>query len=374
MEDNIYELSKAWKQLDESFTRIDEKKSNIPKKPGSGHIGKQGKAGPHDNKAWAAAKGFKKPKHKGKEIDENAGCGATVAPAINPTNPSDPTNGINARKLGEKKKVCKESFGLPGLGGPAPEVPEVPEIGLGAGGLGAELETEPAVADIIASLQSRYPGAIIEISVTAPDGHRFSDTDIACATEVANASEAPEELGGAWAKVEGEGEEGEEEESDEGTKPLKEAYPPSFGKKDDSAEGETEEEGGEDEGEEEEAPEKPSFGGEKEEGGEDEGGEEEGEIGGCAGITQDCITLSPEGWSDFIAQVDSQVGGEEMGGEEMGGEEGEIEDAGMEEPEAEVDEGVSEPGPGGSGGPDRKWGTKIGTPKPTQKPVPPKKV
>lgn len=370
MEDNIYELSKAWKQLDESFTRIDEKKSNVPKKPGSGHIGKQGKAGPHDNKAWAAAKGFKKPKHKGKEIDENAGaCGATVAGGGNVA----PFKAKLGQKPCKPGQPCNESFGLPGLGGPAPEVPEVPEIGLGAGGLGAELETEPAVADIIASLQSRYPGAIIEISVTAPDGHRFSDTDIACATEVANASEVPEELGGAWAKVDGEGEEGEEEESDEGTKPLKEAYPPSFGKKDDSAEEETEEpaeEGGEEE-EKDEAPEKPSFGGEKEDGGEEEG--EEGEIGGCAGITQDCITLSPEGWSDFIAQVDSQVGGEEMGGEE-GGEEGEIEDAGMEEPEAEVDEGVSEPGPGGSGGPDRKWGTKIGTPKPTQKPVPPKKV
>jgi hypothetical protein len=361
MEDNIYELSKAWKQLDESFTRLDEKKADIPKKPGSGHIGKQGKAGPHDNKKWAEHKGFKSPKHKnreldensgpevdpwwkkpidhskqnhkghpspspeqkaaskaahnakmkaaqdsidakygkkGKELGENAGAGATTSAGANPGSSAEPygakiskamgtptgkTPNIApyARKLGEKKKTVKENFDIATLAGPHADEGEIePETNV----------ESPAVSDIIASLQARYPGAVIEITVTAPEGHCFTDADVATATEVANATEEPEELGGAWEKSGGEGEEGEEEEmEDADTKPLAESYPPSFGK---SEEGE----------EEEDTEEENNEGAEETEGNEGE----EGEVETASGITKDSISLSPECWSSFLVKADSQ--------------------------------------------------------------------
>jgi hypothetical protein len=322
MEDNIYELSKAWKQLDESFTRIDEKKSKKGLSKNDHQSATKGRA----TQIHGPTKYKPAPRNKKVEIDETTGAAAAIPGGSTSAGPIDATvaGGGNVaqykKKLGEKK-VCKEGFDIASLSGPAPEVPEME--------MGAKVES-PAVSDIIAGLQARYPGAIIEISVTAPDGHRFSDTDIACATEVANASEAPEELGGAWAKVDGEEEEEEEEEgeedSDEGTKPLKEAYPPSFGKKDDAGEEDSGNEEETEEDDEEETEDKPAFGGEKEEG---------EEIESCAGISQDCITLSPEGWSAFLVQVDSQGCGEE-------GSEEEIDESGITEPDPDRDPAVQD--------------------------------
>jgi hypothetical protein len=302
MEDNIYQLSMAWQQLDESWNRLDEKKANKPTIPGSGHIGKQGKAGAHDNKKWAAHKGHKDPKHKGKEVeleeDGGAACGATVAPggAAKTASAFIKQGGVPSKLGAGNKKNLKENFDIASLAGPQAAEVE-PEIGE-TEGIEPEAES-PAVSDIIAAIQARYPGAIIEISVTAPEGHHFSDSDVSCAVEVANSSEEPEELGGAW----------EKENNEEGTKPINEGYPASFGKSEDDGE--------DSEGEEqEESPEHEDTETHEEETseheGDDDSGEEGGEFESAAGITKDCITLAPEAWSAFLVKVDSQpVEGEE---------------------------------------------------------------
>jgi hypothetical protein len=300
MEDNIYELSQAWKQLNENWVKIEEKKSDVPKKPGLGHMGKQGKAGVHDNKKWAEHKGFKAPKHK-KELDENTGAATAIPGGTSSAGPIDATvaGGGNVaqfkKKLGvkteNKKKKLKEEFDIATLAGPqAAEVEIEPEV------------ESPAVSDIIAGLQARYPGAIIEITVTAPEGHCFSDSDVSTATEVANSSEAPEELGGAWEKVNGE----TEEDEDDGTKPLAESYPPSFGKSEETEE--AGEEDTEDENTEEDTEE------DTEEADESEENDDDVEVESAAGIGKESITLSPELWSAFLVQADN--GQEEVEGEE----------------------------------------------------------
>jgi len=344
MEDNYNELNKNWRVLEESWNRVDESKSKKGLSKNDHQSATKGRATQvHKDKK----KAFKRWKWKdGKRIEEvdEAACGGMTAAgagniagvAVNPASQGDVRQAGYAEKLGKKKPNMRENFDLNTLGKPQMAKPmggtppmgkpmAKPPTGMGLGkppvgvgpvaeepdmGMGMEDDMEGGVGDVIAAIQARYPGAVIEITVCAPENHRFSDADLSHATEVANSSEAPEELGGAWEKTGGE--EGMEDE--EGTKPFREEFAPYGGSKDDAGDDEPEEkeepeddEGGDKPAKKEKKDKKPSFGG-----GDDEGGEGGSEVDSCAGITEDSISMSPEAWSEFLGSVD-MAGGEEEG-------------------------------------------------------------
>ena len=249
-----------------------------------------------------------------------AGAGNIAGKAVVPADQDKVTQAGVPDRLNRKGKISSRNLkentiadlATPKL--PAPIEPTEPEV------TDEVTQEEPDIASIVATLKTRYPEAQIYLAVYSPEGYQFSDTDQAIATEIKKSGVAGKDIGGAWEKVGGKDESETKDQEDQNE--LRESYPSFFGKKDTEGSEEEIEEPEETEGDEEteETNEPKDTFGNKEEKSEDsddskepkEKGESEKEY-----VTSDCISLSPEQWSNFIVKADSpEVNPEEQGEQE----------------------------------------------------------
>lgn len=150
---------------------------------------------------------------------------------------------------------------------------------------------EQDITSIISSLKTRYPESNIYICVYSPEGYEFSDTDQNIANEIKSSCGSLKDIGGAWIK---------KGETDSESQEISESYPSSFGQKDNETE-ETEEEN-EDEIEDSEKTESDDEDNEIKDDDKENTNVEKNEK---EYVTSDCISLTPEQWSNFLVKADS---------------------------------------------------------------------
>jgi hypothetical protein len=324
-----YDANQLWAQLSEKWRKLEEsqKKDKHRQIDDMKKARKDNRKEPMPRPAVFTPKNKKGTRGEKKRNDigmanEDAGAGATpgtfagagniAGKAVVPADQDKVTQAGVPDRLNRKGKIASRNLKentIADLSTPIePTEPEVTD----------EVTQEgPDIASIVATLKTRYPEAQIYIAVYSPEGYQFSDTDQSIATEIKKSGVAGKDIGGAWEKVGGK-DEAETEEQEEQNE-LNESYPNFFGKKDtEDSEDETEEPEETEDDEETNEP-KDTFGN-KEEKSEDsddskepkEKGESEKEY-----VTSDCISLSPEQWSNFIVKADSpEVNPEEQGEQE----------------------------------------------------------
>ena len=239
-----------------------------------------------------------------------AGAGNIAGKAVVAADQDKVTQAGVPDRLNRKGKITSRSLKentIADLATPKLPAPTEPEV----------TEEEPDISSIVATLKTRYPQAQIYLAVYSPEGYQFSDTDQAIASEIKKSGVAGKDIGGAWEKVGGKDESDTEEQAEQNE--LKESYPSFFGKKDTEGSEEETEEPDETEGDDESEEPKDTFGN-KEEKSEDssdskEPKEEESEK---EYVTSDCISLSPEQWSNFIVKADSPEDNPEEQSEQEG--------------------------------------------------------